>query len=155
MIQATLVYLIRDDKVLMLHRNKKEGDLHLHKYNGLGGKIEEGELPIQAAEREFKEESGALVKGLTLAGFLKFPRFDREGRDWLVWVYQAHDFLGKLEEDGPEGTLLWVPVDEVLKLPLWEGDREFLPHVFNQKYFEGIFYYHHGQLEDFRLHCSP
>ena len=26
-----------------------------------------------------------------------------------------------------EGILRWVPMDEVMDLPLWEGDRVFLP----------------------------
>ena len=27
----------------------------------------------------------------------------------------------------PEGILKWVPIDQVDSLPLWEGDRVFLP----------------------------
>ena len=36
---ATLCYLRKDGKTLMLHRVKKENDMHEGKYNGLGGKF--------------------------------------------------------------------------------------------------------------------
>ena len=58
-IPAVLIYA-RDDgeRVLMLHRNQKENDYHRGKWNGLGGKLEPGESPLQGAKREFEEESG-------------------------------------------------------------------------------------------------
>jgi len=39
---ATLCYIVKDDKVLMLKRVKKENDIYHGKYNGLGGKLEKG-----------------------------------------------------------------------------------------------------------------
>ncbi len=36
---ATLCYLRRDNHTLMLHRVKKENDMHAGKWNGLGGKM--------------------------------------------------------------------------------------------------------------------
>ncbi len=38
---ATLCYIRHNGKTLMLHRTKKENDLHEGKWNGLGGKFEE------------------------------------------------------------------------------------------------------------------
>lgn len=40
---ATLCYVTRNDKTLMLLRNKKENDMHEGKWNGLGGKLDPGE----------------------------------------------------------------------------------------------------------------
>src|SRR5215469_12426018 len=44
-IVATLGYVLSPDrsKVLMIHRNARQDDQHLGKYNGLGGKMEPGE----------------------------------------------------------------------------------------------------------------
>ena len=50
-IEASLVYLFRDEKCLMLHRVKKENDIHKDKWNGLGGKLEPGESPEECAIR--------------------------------------------------------------------------------------------------------
>ena len=48
---ATLCYLRDGEKTLMLHRNKKVNDMHEGKWNGLGGKVEEGESPEVCAMR--------------------------------------------------------------------------------------------------------
>ena len=55
---ATLCYVVKDNNVLLVHRNKKENDAHEGKYNGLGGKSELGEDPITCVIREMKEETG-------------------------------------------------------------------------------------------------
>jgi 8-oxo-dGTP diphosphatase len=31
-----------------------------------------------------------------------------------------------------EGDLAWVDVDKIMNLPMWDGDRFFLPLVFDQ-----------------------
>ena len=42
---TTLCYLEKDNKYLMLHRNKKEIDINKGKWLGVGGKLENGETP--------------------------------------------------------------------------------------------------------------
>jgi 8-oxo-dGTP diphosphatase len=41
-ILGTLCYVVGGDRVLMIHRQGRPDDLHLGKYNGLGGKVEPG-----------------------------------------------------------------------------------------------------------------
>ena len=36
-------------------------------------------------------------------------------------------FTGTPRMENPEGTLEWIEVERVQSLPLWEGDRHFLP----------------------------
>lgn len=48
------------DAVLLIRKNKPEWQRG--RLNGVGGKIEEGELPIDAMIREFQEEAGLLVR---------------------------------------------------------------------------------------------
>ena len=56
-------------------------------------------------------------------------------------------FSGTPKPAGPEGPLEWVEVDRVLSLPLWEGDRSFLPYVFDRKStpFHGVMPYFAGR----------
>ena len=54
---GTLAYLVRDGKVLMVHRSKQWNDHHLGKYNGLGGKLENGE-DVVACLAGTREEAG-------------------------------------------------------------------------------------------------
>lgn len=44
---------------------KQKPDWQKNKWNGIGGKIEEGELPSQAMQREFKEEAGLDISNWT------------------------------------------------------------------------------------------
>ena len=43
-------------------------------------------------------------------------------------MFRVTEFSGELI-DSPEGTLEWVPYDEVLQKPSWEGDRIFLEWI--------------------------
>ncbi|MGB3975405.1 MAG: 8-oxo-dGTP diphosphatase [bacterium] len=145
-INATLCYVRHNDHTLMLRRSKKTNDIHQGKWNGLGGKLEKGETPEECARREIFEESGLLVSTLELKGVLTFPNFDGSN-DWIVFVFIGRDFSGTMI-DSPEGDLEWIPDAELLKLPLWDGDRIFLPWLEKKEFFSGKFSYSNGQLLD-------
>jgi 8-oxo-dGTP diphosphatase len=140
---ATLCYVQKDNKTLMLFRNKKANDYHQGKWNGLGGKFEQGESPEDCAIREIKEESGLIVKNLTMKGFITFPMFD-EKEDWHVFLFVVDEFEGELIES-PEGKLEWVPNDKLLELNLWEGDKIFIPWLFQNRFFSAKFIYKKGK----------
>lgn len=59
---TTLCYIKDNNKTLMLHRIKKQNDIHEGKWNGLGGHIEQGETPEECVIREVYEESGLTLK---------------------------------------------------------------------------------------------
>ncbi|MCL4548662.1 MAG: 8-oxo-dGTP diphosphatase [Bacteroidetes bacterium] len=140
---ATLCYVMKDDKTLMLFRNKKKNDVHEGKWNGLGGKFEQGETPEECVIREIKEESGLLIKNPSLRGFITFPMFDGK-KDWYVFLYVARKFKGKLI-NSHEGTLEWIPNEKLLGLNLWEGDKIFIPWLFQDKFFSAKFDYANGK----------
>jgi hypothetical protein len=41
-------------------------------------------------------------------------------------LFTATDYEGKLREDCEEGVLDWIAKQDLLSLPMWEGDRIFL-----------------------------
>jgi 8-oxo-dGTP diphosphatase len=141
---ATLCYVRRAGQTLMIHRIKKENDMHLGKWNGLGGKLEPSETPEECALREIREESGLLAHNPHLKGFLTFPGFAND-EDWYAFVFVVYDFEGELVES-PEGILQWIDDDELLKLNLWEGDLIFLPWLQQEGFFSGKFVYEDGRL---------
>lgn len=143
-ILATLVYVKRPGQTLMLHRIKRAGDMHQGKWNGLGGKFEPGESPEMCAIREVREESGLTISNPELRGILTFPDF-RSGEDWYAFVFVARTFSGALI-DCTEGVLEWIDDDRLLDLPLWEGDRIFLPWLDQDRFFSGLFVYEDGSL---------
>ncbi len=121
---TTLCYIERDNSYLMLHRTKKSLDENAGKWIGLGGHLEPGESPGDCVLREIREESGLSVTDLRLRGILTFILPD--WGDELTFLYTARTEEDP-RQDCAEGVLQWVPVDQVMSLPLWEGDRYFLP----------------------------
>jgi 8-oxo-dGTP diphosphatase len=136
---ATLCYVFNGNKVLMINRNKRKDDMHLGKWNGLGGKFNPGETPEECVIREVYEESGLLIKNPVLRGFLTFPAFDDE-EDWYVFVFTANEFSGHLTESY-EGELEWIEWEKVTDLPLWEGDKYFLDWLNQDRFFSAKFIY--------------
>ena len=48
--RTVLIYIEQNHKYLLIHKQKK--DMNYNKYMGVGGKIETGESPLEAAIRE-------------------------------------------------------------------------------------------------------
>ena len=149
MINATLCYVRNGDKTLMLHRVKKENDIHEGKWNGLGGKMEPGETPEECVIREVREESGLHIQDPALRGVLMFPEFDGNN-DWLAFVFTAHTFTGE-PINSTEGILQWIDNADLLDLNLWEGDKIFLKWLERDAFFSGKFTYKNKRLIDHQV----
>lgn len=141
---ATLCYVRDETHTLMLHRVKKANDMHAGKWNGLGGKLENGESPEECAIREVFEESGLRWVNPRLRGVISFPRFSK-GDDWYTFVFVGGDYSGDLI-DSPEGVLAWVENDRLAELNLWPGDRIFLRWLDDDRFFSAKFVYIAGEL---------
>lgn len=159
-IPSVLVYLFSEGKVLMIHRQssrKERVDFHEGKWNGLGGKCELGESPLEAAQREVREESG-LDLSLDLfrpLGVVQFPSFKpKKSEDWIVFIFRV-ELTGALERTEleslenqfiPEGQLHWIAKDQVAALNLWEGDVHFMSCVIKGKPFMGTIWYENAKV---------
>lgn len=157
LIPAVLIYVKNDrEEVLMLHRNARPGDHHLGKWNGLGGKLEADESPVEAASRELEEEAGLRLRPseFRTLGTLQFPNFKAsKSEDWLVFVLTAR-IRGEAALEGKrvdEGELHWVAPGRLLELNLWEGDKHFIPYVLGEKPFVGSFWYEGRALKRYWL----
>lgn len=53
------------------------------------------------------------------------------GELWLGVVFRVDRFRGTPFSENEKGALAWHPVDQLNLLPMWEGDRYFLPLVFD------------------------
>lgn len=120
---STLCYLVKDGKVLMLHRVKKKNDINHDKWIGIGGKFEPEEAPEECILRETKEETGLTLTSWRCRGVVTFLQEGGEGE--YMYLFTADDFTGELVECD-EGDLQWVSMEFLDALPTWEGDRIFL-----------------------------
>ena len=150
---TTLCYVERNGCWLMMHRTKKSLDENAGKWIGLGGHLESGESPAECIRREIAEEAGISVTDLRLRGIITFilPDWGNE----LSFLYTARTDAETIPEC-PEGELKWVPVGDVLSLPLWEGDRIFLPllQTMDRCFSLKLIYAPGGQLIESRLEES-
>lgn len=123
---TTLCYLEQDGRWLMLHRVKKQNDENRDKWIGVGGKFEEGESPEDCLLREVREETGLTLTAWRFRGIVTFVS-DRWPTEYMH-LFTADDWRGALPAGDAcaEGVLEWVKKEEVLSLPIWEGDKIFL-----------------------------
>jgi 8-oxo-dGTP diphosphatase len=132
----------------MIHRNVRPDDHHAGKYNGLGGKLEANEDAVAGVRREIREEAAIECVELSLRGTMNWPGFGAHGEGWFVFLFLVTRFDGTPLARNPEGTLEWVEMDRVHALSLWDGDREFLPLVFDAdpRPFHGVMPYRDGRM---------
>lgn len=149
---CTLGFLFKEGKIILAKKKRKIG---VGKWNGYGGKVEEGEDMVASLVREFKEESNLDIDSSACIplGHVDFHFQDTESSPLRVYVYRIDDFDGypkETEEMGEpkEFNLDSIPYDEMMV-----GDDKFMPYVIDSKSFMGeIFFSNNGdELKSFKI----
>ena len=128
---VTLLFLLKEGHILLAMKKRSHGQ---GKWNGVGGKLDEGETPEQAAVRECQEEIEVTPKHLKKVGELHF--FDQPDTEHYCHIYTAAEWDGEpseTEEMRPE----WFNVDEIPYDTMWPDDRFWLPKMLAGKTFTG------------------
>jgi 8-oxo-dGTP diphosphatase len=146
---STLGYVLSPDgrRALLVHRNASPGDRHYGKYNGLGGKLEPNEDLASGMCREILEEADIECRRLELAGTIIWTGIWDEDTTFLGALFRIPEWHGVPPERNAEGELAWITIADMLaaRLPMWAGDRYFLPLVFadQPRQFHGVMRYLH------------
>ena len=130
----TLCIIHQGDKVLLGMKKKGFGE---GRWNGFGGKVEEGETIEEAMRREVQEECGILLKDFDKRGVLEFE-FQGEPEILEVHVFGARDFQGdpiETEEMRPQ----WFSIEEIPLEKMWPDDKHWFPLFLKGKNFSGKF----------------
>ena len=136
-INTTLCYIEKDGSWLLQYRNSKPEDVNKGKWIGVGGKFEPGETAEECLMREVFEETGIRLRNYVFLGVVEFRPDDWPAED--MYLFKAavadEDCPEGLTESGfcSEGLLEWVPTDEVLLRPTWQGDPYFLKPLLQGK----------------------
>ena len=134
LLQATLCYLIKGDKVLLSLKTKRIGK---DCWNGYGGGIDEGESQKQAALRELEEESGIMVllEHLDKAAIIDFQNTKSDGSVFTcqVHVYLVSQWIGKPRETDEMINPTWFNIKHLPTSEMMPADREWLPLVLSGK----------------------
>lgn len=128
--QTTLGYIEYNGAYLMLYRNKKENDPNQGKWIGIGGHLEAGETPDECFVREVMEETGISITEFEKAGEIEF--ISDIWDDEVMHLYRGCVKSGYFS-DCNEGSLKWIPKENIMSLNLWEGDRIFLKELIEGK----------------------
>lgn len=120
---------------------KKTG-LGRGKIVGLGGHVEPGESPAEAAAREAKEESGIHVQAgdLRHAAHITFLFPVRPAWDMTVDVFTADEFSGEPAETN-EIRPGWFGREALPLDRMWDDARQWLPRVLDGERLRATFTY--------------
>jgi 8-oxo-dGTP diphosphatase len=130
--------VVQDNQVLLLKKPRRNW------YVAPGGKMEAGESILEAAVREFTEETNAEPIGTHLKGVYTMMIEEDGGSidEWMLFTFVAYGLTGTLFKETNEGVLEWHPVESLAFLPMAEGDRTNLMFAVNQKGMQyGTFHY--------------
>jgi len=132
---VTLLFLQREGEVLLAMKKRGFGE---GKWNGVGGKLEPRETPMQAAIRECEEEIGVtphdLRKMCELDFYLTYdPDFNHFAHIFTTntWDREPHE----TEEMRPQ----WFKYNAIPYNQMWGDDKFWLPELLAGKRFRGTY----------------
>ena len=125
--QTTLCFLQKDNQLLLAMKKRGFG---VGKWNGVGGKVGEGETIEQATVREAQEEIGVSIatKDLRKVADLYFKFVEKEEWNQHCSVYMTSVWKGEpieSEEMKPQ----WYPQNDLPYKDMWVDDPHWLPRV--------------------------
>jgi 8-oxo-dGTP diphosphatase len=125
LVPRTLIVLKKEDKVLLL---KGADNKHLWAglYNGIGGHVEEEEDILSSALRELAEETGLSAPTLYLCGIVTVDTRANPGVGIFIFT---GEYPGDQLLISSEGTLEWIELVDVYKLPLVSDLHYLLPKI--------------------------
>ncbi|MDC7226402.1 MAG: 8-oxo-dGTP diphosphatase [Spirochaetales bacterium] len=133
--QAVICYIKDNDKNQVLLINKKTG-LGAGKVNAPGGRIEPGEMPLEAVVRECQEEVGLTPADPKHVGDLFF--IFKNGHSLRGFVYTAEAFSGDMIETD-EAEPFWCDRERIPYDKMWADDALWLEKALNDIKISGRF----------------
>jgi len=127
--QATLLFLIKDNQILLAMKKRGFGQ---GRWNGVGGKPKENENILDTAIRETQEEINVVPKNIFQVATLDFYFQNKTEWDQQVLVFIANDWEGEPSES-EEMKPQWFEIDKIPFESMWSDDQFWLPQVLSGK----------------------
>ena len=125
---ATLVFLLRGNPGSEILLGLKKSGLGEGKWNGFGGKVEDGETIERAAARELREECGIEVDAADLRPVARIEFYFPHKPEWdqVVHAFIAKEWRGEPKESR-EMMPRWFATNAIPYDTMWADDRHWLP----------------------------
>ena len=135
MVICANIFVHKGGKYLLIKRSSHKTFMP-NVVHPIGGKVDSGENPYLAAERELMEEAGIRVKNLRLEAVLmdnvsRVPKY-KEVPNWLIFHFSGEYASGKVRQSH-EGELMWLAPKEIKKQEMVPSVRSILDHILNPK----------------------
>ncbi|MBU3901454.1 8-oxo-dGTP diphosphatase [Patescibacteria group bacterium] len=130
----TLCVIHRSPKILL---GMKKRGFGAGRWNGFGGKLNEGETIEEGLKRETKEEVGVEINDFNKVGIIEFE-FKGNPEILEVHIFRASDFSGEPAES-EEMKPQWFNQDELPFDSMWPDDIHWFPFFLSGKKFRGRF----------------
>ena len=136
MLVTTLCLLKRDNEILLAMKKRGFGE---GRYNGVGGKIEEGETPEQAMIRETEEEISVTPTKYEKVGLIEFDEFYKGKKERVVFhLYIVTEWNGEPTESD-EMAPKWFDIQNIPYDSMFPDDKHWLPLILEGKKLHAYF----------------
>ena len=142
---ATLLFVVQNGEILLI---RKLRGLGAGKINGPGGRLDDGETPLEAAVREVEEELLITPLDPVERGQLRFQFVD--GYSLHGFVFHATEFRG-VPQATDEAIPLWTPLERIPYDEMWADDRYWLPLFLEDTPFDGRFIFDGDDMLDYEI----
>jgi len=110
------------------------------RWNGYGGKKEEGETLEESAIREIEEESSIKVSKLEEMGIIDFEFEDNQEEILEVHFFRIKKYSGEPRET-EEMRPQWFNINDIPYDQMWPDDKYWMPIFLKGKKFKGKIYF--------------
>lgn len=131
---SVLCLITRDNNVLL---GLRKNDPRKGTWSGYGGKVEQGESPLEAAHREVFEEADIFDLKISSAGIITFSS-PKDKEDHVMHLFFVNDFSGQPKET-KEMTPRWFSIDQIPYDQMSVTDRHWMPPLLEGQQVNGHF----------------
>ncbi|MFZ2154100.1 MAG: NUDIX domain-containing protein [Candidatus Moraniibacteriota bacterium] len=127
---ASLGFLLREDKILLAKKAKKIGAGRL---NGYGGGIDGDETPQESMVRELKEEAGVITSESSLekVSIIDFHNTKSDGQTFVcrVHIFFINEWIGEPKESEEMLNPTWFDIKNLPFDEMMPNDKDWLPQA--------------------------
>lgn len=135
---TTLLLVIKNNKILLALKLRGFG---VGKYNGVGGKQEQGESVEETMLRETFEEIGIVPTNYCQVAEIDFEEYVKEEKQLTnMNVFIAYDYNGTPVESD-EMSPCWFDLENIPYDKMFKDDKLWLPYVLQGKKIKAHFVY--------------